>query len=87
MHISRRVGGAGNLEAIHMHSQLRGETAHNMLDARVLIEAVGAQVLAVAALLEAAWFGFGFAFGFRFRLGLGLGLGLGLRLRLRLGLG
>ena len=41
-----------------MHSQLRGETAHNMLDARVLIEAVGAQVLAVAALLEAAWFGF-----------------------------
>mmetsp|Transcript_20500 Transcript_20500/g.48593 ORF Transcript_20500/g.48593 Transcript_20500/m.48593 type:complete len:237 (+) Transcript_20500:170-880(+) len=37
-----------------MHSQLRGETAHNMLDARVLIEAVGAQVLAVAALLEAA---------------------------------
>ena len=35
-------------------SQLRGETAHDMLDARVLLEAVGAQVLAVAALLEAA---------------------------------
>ena len=35
-----------------------------MLDARVLLEAVGAQVLAIAALLEAAWLGLGLGFGF-----------------------
>jgi hypothetical protein len=54
-----------------------------MLDARVLVEAVGTQILAVAALLEAAWFGFRFGFG----LGLGFGLGEGFGLRVGLGLG
>ena len=48
-----------------------------MLDARVLVEAVGAQILAVAALLEAAWCGFGFGVGLRCGIGFGVGLGLG----------
>ena len=56
-------------------SQLRGETAHDMLDARVLLEAVGAQVLAVAALLEAAWPGLGLGFRFGGEFGVGPRLG------------
>ena len=81
----RRFGGDSNLEA--RHSQLRGETAHDVLDARVLVEAVGAQILAVAALLEAAWCGLGFGVGLRFGVGLGVGLGVGFGVGLGVGLG
>ena len=46
-----------------------------MLDARVLVEAVGAQILAVAALLEAAWPGLGLGFRFGGEFGVGPRLG------------